>query len=91
MNVKLSLLFCQIGITSYGLSIWLPVRTLLHRSCLYAQSLFVAVHIPKPEGPNGDGMAEGDVQKPEPDVPLPQTLVRIPTEQTSQQVERGTS
>ncbi|SLM34090.1 dash complex subunit dad2 [Lasallia pustulata] len=50
-----------------------------------------SLHIPKPKASNGTAMEEGDMQQPEPDVPLPQTLVRIPTQPSWQQLEPQTS
>ena len=59
------------------------------RPCI--RLIIFAVHVPKPKATHGNGMEEGDIQKPEPDVPLPQTLVRIPTEQAPQQLEPQSS
>ncbi|KAI9835580.1 MAG: hypothetical protein M1819_002031 [Sarea resinae] len=40
-----------------------------------------SMKIPKPKDENGEEIDEDEAKKPASDVPLPQTLVRIPTEQ----------
>ena len=75
-----SLQYCRIGTMFCAQSIWLRVRNPVAYLSMQLIADSTAVAVPKPKMADGE-TGQGDTKAS--DVPLPQTLVRIPVEEQS--------